>query len=171
VSLKCLYHPLPWKNNEHRDLLYRNEPFNDPASVAERNLKGYRNIQFTGDMYDMQRPWPQWLDISCWEEALSWQQLSWSFYKMHTGTILPDHVDTFKRFKTLHPDYPGTIHRAIVFLEDWKPGHVLTLGDDQIEQWQAGSFVFWKHDVKHLAANIGLDPRYTLQLTGFKVED
>ena len=160
---------LPWQNKEHRLLPYVNEPFNDPKTVAKWEGQGYTNTQFTGGMYDMRNPWLRWIDITPWQDALGWKQMSWSFYKMETGTILPEHVDTFSRFKTLHPDEdPDTIHRAIVFLEDWQPGHVLTLGQMQCDPWAPGSFVWWKHDVPHLAANIGLKNRFTLQLTGFK---
>jgi hypothetical protein len=38
-----------------------------------------------------------------------------------------------------------------------------------MHQWHRGDFVWWQRDVPHLAANIGIEDRYTLQLTGFKV--
>lgn len=165
------YFPLPWKNNEHRFLPYTQEPFNNPEDLARWKEQGYTG-PFTGSMYDMRNSWQPWIDISLWEKVLGWKQMTWSFYKMTTGTILPEHVDTFKRYKELYPllDH-NAIYRAIVFLEDWQPGHVLTLGNEQVEQWSAGSYVWWKHDVPHLAANVGTADRYTLQLTGFNIED
>jgi len=161
---------LPWKKNEHRKLKYVNEPFNDQASIKKWKKQGFDHSKFTGEMYDMRNPIPKWFDISIYEKELGWKELSWSFYKMKTGVILPNHVDTFKRFKELHPDYdPKTIKRAVVLLEDWSPGHVLTVDETQMFQWEAGDFIWFNNDVPHMAANIGTEDRYTLQLTGFDV--
>jgi hypothetical protein len=33
-------------------------------------------------------------------------------------------------------------------------------------QWRAGDAVEWDYDTPHMAANVGLEPRYTLQITG-----
>ncbi len=160
---------LPWKNFEHRELSYVNEPFNNLNAVSLWRELGYTNTMFTGDMYDMQNPWPVWLDMTVYEKIFGWKQLSWSFYRMTTGTILPNHSDTYQLFKTLHPkSVEHTICRAIVFLEDWSPGHILTLGDRQVDQWIAGDYVEWEEYMPHLAANVGLEDRYTLQLTGYK---
>ena len=49
------------------------------------------------------------------------------------------------------------------------PGELLwDLGNDLCAQlgWQAGDTVEWTYDLPHMAANIGLEPRYTLQITG-----
>jgi hypothetical protein len=35
-----------------------------------------------------------------------------------------------------------------------------------IVNWKAGHVVEWLYDTPHMAANIGLEPRYTLQITG-----
>jgi len=159
---------LPWTDNQHRDLSYTHEPFNNPDDVERWQQSGYTHRDYTGNMYDMRNEWPEWFDMEPFQAEFNWQHLSWSFYQMTTGTILPEHVDTFKRFQELHKDHPGTIHRGLVLLEDWKPGHVLTIANEQMPQWKAGDCIWWEHDVPHLAANIGYDNRYTLQLTGFK---
>jgi len=164
------YVTLPWKNNEHRKLKYVHEPFNAPKDIARWQKMGFDHSKFTGEMYDMRNPLPKWFDISVYEKILGWKELSWSFYKMTPGTILPDHVDTFKRFKKLHPDYdPKTIKRAVILLEDYAVGHVLTVDDIQMPLWDAGEFVWFEYNVPHLAANVGTKDRYTLQLTGFDV--
>jgi hypothetical protein len=59
-----------------------------------------------------------------------------------------------------------TIHRAIVFLEDWASGHYLEIDGEPIIKWTAGDVVIWCYDTPHMAANMGLTPRYTLQITG-----
>ena len=58
--------------------------------------------------------------------------------------------------------------RIVVFLEDWKSGHISEVNGVQVSNWHAGDYMLWESDCPHLAANIGLDKRYTLQLTGHK---
>lgn len=158
---------LPWTNYGHRALSYRREPFNNQDDIDKWKAQGHTHTHYTGEMYDMQHPWPSWLAMKPYMDEFPWAHLSWSFYKMTTGTILPEHVDTFKRFKELHEYNDSTIYRAVIMLEDWAPGHVLTVADKQFPQWKAGDFVRFHQDVPHMAANLGLEDRYTLQLTGF----
>jgi hypothetical protein len=63
-------------------------------------------------------------------------------------------------------DREHTIRRAIVLLEDWKPGHYFEIMDIPVVNWTAGTVIQWEYDTPHMAANIGLEPRYTLQITG-----
>ena len=37
-----------------------------------------------------------------------------------------------------------------------------------IINWRAGNYATWVGDTKHFAANIGVEYRYTLQITGHK---
>ena len=53
-----------------------------------------------------------------------------------------------------------------MLLEDWKPGHYLEVNGKPYVNWLAGKTVEWYYDVPHMAANIGLEDRYTLQITG-----
>ena len=59
-----------------------------------------------------------------------------------------------------------TIYRAILFLEDWKPGHYAEYNYQPLVDWRVGDCVVWQYDAPHMAANLGLNPRYTLQITG-----
>ena len=56
--------------------------------------------------------------------------------------------------------------RIIVFLEDWQSGHYLEINGEPIIEWSAGDWVGWNYDTPHLAANIGMTDRYTMQITG-----
>lgn len=162
--------PLNWRNNEHRELPYRNEPFNNPEDLDRWENQGFTHTRYTGDMYDMRNDKPAWFDFQVLQNFFGWEELSWSFYRMMPGTILPEHIDTYKRFKELCPQYdPSTIYRAVIMLEDWKPGHIMHVGKKQMPPWRPGDYVWWKYDMPHLAANIGTEERYTLQLTGFKL--
>jgi hypothetical protein len=87
---------------------------------------------------------------------------------MTSGTVMPVHQDRYVKYISLF-DLQGqehTIRRALVLLEDWQPGHYLEVQDEPIVQWKAGTVVEWIYDTPHMAANIGLEPRYTLQITG-----
>jgi hypothetical protein len=53
-----------------------------------------------------------------------------------------------------------------VLLEDWKPGHYLEVDGVPYVNWKAGQTSEWVYDAPHMAANIGLEDRYTLQITG-----
>ena len=59
-----------------------------------------------------------------------------------------------------------TIKRALLLLEDWKPGHYLEVDGKPYVNWKAGDTVEWLYSTPHMAANIGLEDRYTLQITG-----
>ena len=131
--------------------------------------KGYAN-RFTGDMCDMRNTQPEWNErfVNIYTE-LGWKDIGTSYYRMGTGTILPTHSDLYLRyielFKLQGQQY--RIRRAIVFLEDWKSGHYAEYNNIAKINWQAGDVVEWAYDVPHMAANMGLDPRYTLQITGW----
>jgi len=156
---------LPW-NFEHRWLKYKHQPFNDAGAAMLWKTWGYTNI--TGDMYDARNPAPEWFDLEFFKKIFPWEHLQWSFYRMGMNTVLPEHVDKFLRFKELFKS-KGELWRAVVFLEDWHPGHLLTMGDKQWPQWTAGDYVAWEESTPHMAANCGvIEKRYTLQLTGFK---
>jgi hypothetical protein len=87
---------------------------------------------------------------------------------MRTGTVLPTHGDLYKKYVQLFnlQGREHTIRRAIIFLEDWQPGHYAELTDQAFVSWRAGAVLEWTYDTPHMAANLGFAPRYTLQITG-----
>ena len=151
-----------WKD-QYKDLMYINEPFNDPVSLKEWRDLGYTQTKFTGDMYDMRQEEPDWMDAI--RKVLLWKHFSWSIYRMNPGSCLPEHGDTYARFRQLH-NWDGDIHRAIFYMEDWQSGHISEIEKQPLINWHAGDYIIWKNDTLHLAANVGKTPRYTLQITG-----
>ena len=89
-----------------------------------------------------------------------------NYYRMGTGVILPPHKDTYILYKKLFNCSLDDIERVIIFLEDWQSGHYFEIEKTLIVEWIKGDYVWWKSDTKHMAANIGVTKRYTLQLTG-----
>ena len=114
-------------------------------------------------MYDMRQEEPDWMDVI--RKVLPWKHFSWSIYRMNPGSCLPEHGDTYARFRELH-NWDGDIHRAIFYMEDWQSGHISEIEKQPLINWQAGDYIIWKNDTLHLAANVGKTPRYTLQITG-----
>jgi hypothetical protein len=155
-------------DDEFKNLVYVNESFNDNVNVARWLALGYAN-KFTGDMCDMRSPQPSWnhLFVKMFEEQ-GWCNVSTSYYRMPTGTILPTHGDLYLRYIDMFglQGQEHTIRRAVVFLEDWQPGHYAEYLDRPYTAWQAGDTVEWPYDTPHMAANMGPTPRYTLQITG-----
>jgi hypothetical protein len=155
-------------DDEYKHLDYINEEFNDTDSLAIWTAQGYPN-RFTGDMCDMRSPQPSWnhVFVKIYEQ-MGWKDIGTSYYRMGTGTVLPMHQDTYKRYIELFnlQGQEHTIRRAIVFLEDWASGHYFDGINGPLVNWSAGTTVEWPYDTPHMAANIGLTPRYTLQITG-----
>ena len=155
-------------NEDFKVLTYIREPFNNTSQVMSWRGQGYAN-RFTGDMCDMRYAQPDWnqrfLDIFAGQ---GWQDIGTSYYRMNTGTVLPTHQDLYVKYIDLHglQGREHTIRRAIVFLEDWQSGHYAEYEGQAFVNWNAGAVVEWSYDAPHMAANLGPDPRYTLQITG-----
>jgi hypothetical protein len=158
----------PFWDDEFKSLDYIYEPFNDPESVNTWISQGYQS-KITGAMADMRHRLPTWSNnfIKIYNE-MGWKDIGLSFYKMTTGTVMPVHGDVYKKYIEVFnlKGQEHTIRRAIVLLEEWKSGHYLEVQGQAIVNWPAGQVVEWEYDVPHMAANIGLEPRYTLQITG-----
>lgn len=162
------YHIERFWDDEFKTLDYVQEPFNDPKSVDQWIHMGFgpKNI---GEMCDMRNPQPTWNHkfISLYEN-MGWQNIGTSYYRMTPGTVIPEHQDLYKnyiqRFDLIGQE--NTIRRAVIFLENWQPGHYLDCLGRAFVHWQAGDVVEWTYDTPHSAANIGFTDRYTLQITG-----
>lgn len=155
-------------DDEFKTLDYIQEPFNDPKSVNLWITQGYQS-KICGDLCDMRHRLPKWANkfIDVYERQ-GWQDVGLAFYRMPTGTVMPVHSDLYKRYIELF-DLEGketSIRRSLVLLEDWKSGHYLEVAGKPYTGWRAGDTVEWAFDEPHMAANIGLEDRYTLQITG-----
>ena len=157
-------------DNEFKNLTYINEPFNDPLSVGQWLSQGYHS-KITGDLCDMRHTLPSWnhkfLELY---KSMGWKDVGVAYYRMPTGTVMPNHSDLYKRYVEVFnlQGREHTINRALVLLEDWKSGHYLEVMGKPVVDWLAGTVVEWTYDTPHMAANIGLEYRYTLQITGHK---
>lgn len=162
------YHLYRFWDDEFKTLDYIQEPFNDPASVDLWLSQGY-HTKICGDLCDMRHRLPSWTNkfIKIYTE-MGWKDIGLAFYRMPTGTVMPVHTDLYKRYIELFnlQGQEHSIRRALVLLEDWKPGHYLEVEGRPYVDWKAGTTVEWAYDAPHSAANIGLEDRYSLQITG-----
>lgn len=88
------------------------------------------------------------------------------------GNVITVHRDTFFQINKKFPNDSRTKVRANIYLEDWKVGHIIQYQDKNKEwknstHWRAGQGLLWDSNVLHLGANVGLEPKYTLQVSGF----
>lgn len=155
-------------DDEFKHLDYVQEPFNDSEDVRRWLSQGYQS-KICGDMADMRGRQPTWNQLFIEHfRAQGWKNIGTSYYKMTSGTVMPVHQDRYVKYIDLF-DLQGqekNIRRALILLEDWKPGHYLEVNGQPFVAWKAGTVVEWIYDVPHMAANVGLEDRYTLQITG-----
>jgi hypothetical protein len=158
----------PFWDDEYKNLYYTKEKFNDPVTQIAWEDAGFRG-PFGGWMCDMRQPQPSWnkkfIDFFT---ILGWQNIGTSYYRMDPGSSLPEHIDTYKKYIELF-DLRGkenTIRRAVVFLEPWQSGHYAECDGVPYTDWIAGFTILWNWNAPHMAANMGMKPRYTLQVTG-----
>lgn len=163
----CIQFDCFW-DDEYKNLEYSIEPFNNPSDLQSWTTLGYQ-CKFTGAMCDMRYQQPIWnTKFIDYFSILGWKNVCTSYYRMDTCTILPVHQDTYKRYVELYnlQGQEHNIRRAVVFLEDWSSGHYIELNGKAYTSWSKGFCLHWQYDEPHMAANIGILPRYTVQITG-----
>jgi hypothetical protein len=160
----------PFWNDEYRYLNYKSEPFNNLEDLSRWRCEGYvhPDSHFTGAMCDMRCSQPNWNSqlIQWAEQQFNINDVGTSYYRMATGVILPTHSDTYRRYIELFNCKLQDVTRILVMPEDWKSGHYLEIADVAYTSWKAGDYFWWTGAVPHMAANIGVEPRYTIQITG-----
>jgi len=163
MTLAVQGHVTPVWQDEHTEFNYVKQPIKD-SEIDVWKTKGYYHSSFSGGMYDSRNPMPEWVDYVANKIGLS--NCGYVFYKMDTLDIMPTHVDHFETYERIFGVTRENTYRALVFMEDWKPGHYLEFNGVAVTNWSAGDYALWSADVPHAASNIGILPRYTLQITG-----
>jgi hypothetical protein len=164
------YSITPFWNGEYKHLPYIREPFNDAEQVNKWVTQGF-GAKITGELCDMRFTLPTWASqFVDYYTHQGWKDVGIAFYRMTSGTVMPEHSDLYKRYVNMFnlSGQEHTIRRALVLLEDWQQGHYLDCMGTAFVMWKAGDVVEWAYDTPHTAANIGTTDRYTLQITGHK---
>lgn len=159
-------HISPWWNQSYKTLEYKYLPLTNTHDLERWNREGYQNIlNLNGELYNMFNPMPDYAEK--FFTMFDWKDVGIAFYRMNTGDALPMHRDAFSSYKKMFNIIDSSqLWRAVVFLEDWKSGHYFEIDNRPLMPWVAGDWVSWNYDVPHFAANIGIEPRYTMQITG-----
>lgn len=155
---------------DYKNFDYINKPFNDQKMIETWKSFGHNYERYTGLMRDQSQKLPDW----CFNilEKIPLQNSSVTLYCMMPGTIMPEHSDTFIKYRELmNLNKDDNVGRVVIFLEDWKSGHYFEIDEVPIVNWKKGDYVLWKNDTSHMAANLGKENRYTMQVTGRVVEN
>jgi len=155
---------IPWKK-DFKSFNYLKQPIKQEEIDNWRN-QGYYHQSFSGGMYSSKNPMPNWVENVSNEVGL--KKCGYVFYKMNTLDIMPIHSDHYETYSKVFDVPFEKVSRAIVFLEKWKSGHYFEIAGNSYCGWKKGDFILWDGSVPHAASNIGLEPRYTLQITGIK---
>ena len=160
----------PFWDDEYKHLKYHRESYNYSPDIEKWKKQGYNHEHFTGEMCPHNEKQPSWNKtfIEWAEIEHGLKDVGCCYYRMKTGIILPIHSDAYILYKKKFNCEVDNIYRVLVFLEDWKSGHYLEFDGKPVVSWKAGNYAKWKGEVEHMAANIGIEDRYTLQITGHK---
>lgn len=155
-------------DQSYRNFPYERQPLMD-YEIESWRKRGYVNFDnFSGQMYSSKNPMPDW--IRKFDDLFNMKNQTYLFYKMSTLEIMPEHRDHYQTYIRLFNPKVENIKRVLVFLEDWRPGHYLEIDGKGLVNWRAGDFVKWDNFTPHAAANIGIEDRFTLQITGEEIE-
>lgn len=151
-----------WQESDYKELSYENITYGKQISIVdERDFQRY-NI---GMGYVRSHNLGENLGITDNFEWLT--DINYAVHKIYPGQVLPYHKDHYIRYKEIYGiTNSDSIERIILFLENWKIGQILGIEDTIISNWNAGDWVSWQGETVHMAANLGHEIRYTLQITG-----
>lgn len=156
---------LPDYSAEYKNFEYTRTPLNLEEERAWK-CGDYPNMTFGGEMYNNKNYIPNWAYTLA--QTLNLSRCGFTFYRMPSNTIIPTHVDHYSVYTKVFNVPVSSVVRAVIFLEDQKPGHKFEIGSTSIEDWKQGDYVMWSHEEPHSVANYSSDDRYTLQITGVK---
>jgi hypothetical protein len=159
-------HITPWWDDSFKNLNYVYTPLTNTHDEERWIQEGYGALTLNGGLYSMKQVMPDYAQPFL--TLFDWNSVGIAFYRMNTLDALPLHVDSYLSYRRMfNIQDPNQIWRCIIFLEDWKSGHYFEIAGAAHMNWRAGDYVMWNNDVAHFAANFGLEPRYTMQITGW----
>jgi hypothetical protein len=161
-----LGHIDPWWNDEFKTFDYQYLPHKDQNMVDTWIKQGYKNLHLNGAIHNLNDSSYAQLFF----KVFSWVNPGAALFRMSTGDITPTHQDHYITYKKVfNITNPDVIQRVIVFMEDWKSGHYFEIDGKPVVKWERGDYVLWNYNVPHMAFNMGIEPRYTMQITGMQL--
>jgi hypothetical protein len=154
----------PFWDKFYQTLDFETSLFRDPEQVSEWESAGHHLPSTTIDIHQVPDPTTNFNEFI---KHFDLKHIGVCIHRLTPGHYLPTHVDRYKFFKTkFNITDDNSIHRYVVFLEDWKDGHLLTVNGTVYTHWKAGDCIGWQGCTPHSAINLGVENRYTLQITG-----
>jgi len=157
---------ITWAKQDYESLVYKKHE--NPARGATYVWKDEEQLTASNLENNVSHAYEIPDSIRQIAENFGLKKVSLAIHKYDPGQILPWHKDlyaTYKKFNNV--DENETVVRIIVFLHDAEPGHQLWI-ENEFCTGKIGSYFGWENDTMHMAANLGLVPRYNLQITGVK---
>lgn len=121
-----------------------------------------------------------WWDKTQVDFDLLGQQLGMEIVTISTicqppGNVIPLHRDTFYQINEQYPSRKELKVRANIYLEDYKMGHFIQYRENNkwvtSDNWKQGQGFTWDSSIIHLSANAGFENKYTMQVSGFLIEE
>ena len=81
-----------------------------------------------------------------------------NFLKLTPGNVIPWHYDTFRYYiktNNVNDTDVRSVHRILIFVEDWKVGQIVQFGKKIVSHWKAGDCFTWNRNLWHGACNFG----------------
>ena len=151
-----------WNPNDFKNLNYERITYGNQVAMVSADDFDFYNIAMD---YTRDEKIAKQLGIETEFDHL--KNKTYAIHKIKPGHVLPFHSDHYVRYKQVFGvESADSIKRIIVFLEDWHRGQLLEIEDVVIVNWRAGEWVMWTGEAVHMAANLGHNDRYTLQITG-----
>jgi len=158
-------HIEPFWDDFYKTLEYTTEHFKDSAQVDQWKTCGHKLEQMTIDVHQLKNDSEFSANIKSYFPNLT--NIGLSIHRLKPGNYLPIHQDKYGFYSKKHNvKNLNNIRRCVVFLEDSVPGHMLVIKNDCFLMWKSGDVKSWQGEDSHSAINLGMQNRYTLQITG-----
>jgi hypothetical protein len=173
---------LPWDQIDKDLELYRNDQTLTRAIVSDDLLKINKELYEKQQLYSnygyTEHNTKLWKTTNidpkltfAWESSICDQlpldKAIATLTRQDPGQVLPWHRDAFYYLRNTNKDDARPIWRFLVFMEDWKIGHLVQTENSIYTNWKAGDTIIWQPETFHLSANAGLAPKWTCNITGF----
>jgi hypothetical protein len=163
------------EENEHRATVkdYKPRPFVSEQSLREAVLTqelGYNKYNTTEINWGIEVQDDAILKDMLGDEAFKIMNLEKDtclvrLLRYDPGHCIPLHTDSYNGFKDRFGE--GKVKRFFVAVSPWDWGHFLQVHDNMIHHWKPGYAVDIPNRVFHVSGNCGINPKYTLTITGF----
>jgi|688.fasta_scaffold71163_2 hypothetical protein len=158
----------PWWDDSFKQLDFQYLPIKNTFDEDRWRGQGYVGVTLNGmtvNMPTLEKNMPEY--AVPFLTMFDWDHVTINYYCQRTLNMFPLHYDSYLTYRKLYNiEDPSKIWRCIVFLEDWKSGHYFEIDGQGFVNWKRGDYVVWNNNTSHFAANIGIEPRYTMQITG-----